>query len=124
MSLSGADFRKLTKDEVIALILKYQAKFDNTLSNINNELSELRNDFKKVESELSVSKNLNSKLHERVVTLERQYWANSQYTRLECLEITVVPDSISNCDLEETTLKIFDKLDVTIDHPNMIVVTG
>ena len=73
MSLSGADFRKLTKDEVIALILKYQAKFDNTLSNINNELSELRNDFKKVESELSVSKNLNSKLHERVVTLERQY---------------------------------------------------
>ena len=56
MSLSEAALRKLTKDEVIALTLEYQAKFDNTLSNINRELSELRNDFKKNESELSVSK--------------------------------------------------------------------
>ena len=70
MSLSEAALRKLTKDEVIAL-MKYQAKFDNTLSTLSKELSELRNDFKKIESELSVSKNVNSKLHERVVALER-----------------------------------------------------
>ena len=72
MSLSEAALRKLTKDEVIALPLEYQAKFDNTLSNINKELSELRNDFKQIESELCVSKNVNSKSHERVVALERQ----------------------------------------------------
>ena len=64
MSLSAAALRKLAKDEVITLTLEYQAKFDNTLSNINKELSELRNNFKKIESELSVSKNLNDKLHE------------------------------------------------------------
>ena len=67
MSLSEAALRKLTKDEVIAMGLEYQAKFNKTLSNINKELSELRNDFKKIESELSVIKNVNSKLHERVV---------------------------------------------------------
>ena len=49
------------------MALEYQAKFNKTLSNINKELSELRNDFKKIESELSVIKNVNSKLHERVV---------------------------------------------------------
>ena len=70
MSLSEAALRKLTKDEVIAL-MKYQAKFDNTLSTLSKELSELHNDFKKIESELSVSKNVNSKLHERVVALDR-----------------------------------------------------
>ena len=48
MSLSEVALRKLTKDEVIALTLEYQAKFDNTLSNINRELSELPNDFKKL----------------------------------------------------------------------------
>ena len=48
MSLSEATFRKLTKDEVISLTLEYQAKCDNTLSNINKELSELRNEFKKL----------------------------------------------------------------------------
>ena len=47
MSLSEAALRKLTKDEVITLTLEHQAKFDSTLSNINKELSELCNDFKK-----------------------------------------------------------------------------
>ena len=40
---------------------------------------------------------------------------SSQNSRCECLEITGVPDSISNEDLEKTTLKIFKKLDVTND---------
>ena len=62
--LSEAALRILTKNEVIALTLEYQAKFVNTLSNVN----------KKIESELSVSKNVNSELHERVVALERQCW--------------------------------------------------
>ena len=56
MSLSEATLRKLTKDEVIALTFEYQAKFDNTLSNINKRLSGIRNNFKQIESELSVSK--------------------------------------------------------------------
>ena len=71
MSFSEASLRKLTKDEVISLTLEYQAKYDNTLSNINKELCELRNDFKKTETELSVSRNVNSKMHKRVVVLER-----------------------------------------------------
>ena len=48
MSLSEAALRKLTKYEVITLTLEYQAKFDNTLSNINREVSELPNDLKKL----------------------------------------------------------------------------
>ena len=118
MSLSEVVLSKLTKDKVIALTLEYQAKFDNTLSNINKELRELRNNLKK-NSELPVSKNVNSKFHERVVALERQCWGNSQYSRRECLEITGVPDRISNDDLEATTIKIFDKLDVAIDPSNI-----
>ena len=112
MSFSEAALRTLAKDEVIALTLEYQAKFDNTLSNVNIELSELSNNFKKIESELSVSKNVNSKLHEWVFALERQCWGENQYSRRECLEITGLPDSVSNDDLE---IKIFDKLDVAID---------
>ena len=119
MSLSEAALRKLTKDEVTALTLKYRAKFDTTLSNINRELSEIRNDFKKIESKLSVLKNVNSKLHERVVALERHSWRNNHYSTSECLEITGVPDSVTNDDLEKTTIKIFDKLDVAVDPSNI-----
>ena len=92
MSLSETALRKLIKYEVITFSLEYQVKFDNTSSNINKDLSELCNNFKKIESELSVSKNVNSNLHKRVVALERQCLGNSQYSRHECLEITGVPD--------------------------------
>ena len=47
MSLSEVPLKKLTKDEVIALALEYQVKFDNTLYNINKELNELGKDLKK-----------------------------------------------------------------------------
>ena len=53
MSLSEVALSKLTKDKMIALTLEYQAKFDNTLLNINKELRELRNDLKKTQSCLS-----------------------------------------------------------------------
>ena len=68
---------------------------------------------------MPVSKNVNSKLRERVVALERQCWRNNQYSRRECLEIAGVPDSVSNDDLEKPTIKIFDKLDVAIDPSNI-----
>ena len=54
-----------------------------------------------------------------MLALERQCWGNNQYSRPECLEITGVPGSFSNDDLEETTIKIFDKLDVAIDPSNI-----
>ena len=92
MSLFAAALRKLTKDEVITLTLEYQAKFDNTLSNINKHLSELCSNFQKIKSELSVSKDVNSKLQERAVALERQFRGNNQYSRGKCLEITSVLD--------------------------------
>ena len=61
MLLSKPALRKLTKDEMIALTLVYQEKFNSNLSNISKGLSKLRGDFKKIESEWSVSKNVNSR---------------------------------------------------------------
>ena len=78
---------------MIALTLEYQSKFDN--SNINKHLREPRNNFEKMNQSCLLQKNLNSKLHEQVVALERQYWGNSQYSICKCLEITSVPDIIS-----------------------------
>ena len=69
ISLSEATFRKLTKDDVITLTLEYQAKLV-TLSNINKELSELCNNFRNIESGLSISKDLSKK----DVALETMSW--------------------------------------------------
>ena len=41
--------------------------------------------------------------------LESKCAANEQYSRRECLEISGIPDSIPNNNLEETVFKIFNE---------------
>ena len=119
MALSEATLKKLSKDEVINLILDYQSKFDFTLARISNELSDLKKDFGKLGSDLSLARQVNSLLRERVTSLERQCWSNSQYSRRECLESTGIPETSDNNTLERTVLKIFEKLEVNVDPSNV-----
>ena len=78
MWLSKSALKKLSKDEVIALALEYQSKFDSTLTNINKEITDRMQNYEKMQSELRVSRQISSKLREQIVSLERQCWSNSQ----------------------------------------------
>ena len=126
MSLSEATLRKLSKDEVINLLLDYQNKFDTILTRMNTDLPDLRQDLSdlkknyiKMESERSVPCQVNNKLKDQIVSLEHQCWSNSQYSRRECLEISSIPDKTSQKDLEVTALNIFRKLEVEIVSSNI-----
>ena len=95
----------MSKDEVIALTLEYQAKFNSTVASI----ADLKSDFRRLES----------KLCDRVTSLERQCWANNQYTRRECLEITGLPENTENGNLEDLTLKVLNEIGVNVDSRNV-----
>ena len=47
--------KKLTKEELSNMVIEYQNKFDSMQSNINAELTSLRNRFTKMESQLLVT---------------------------------------------------------------------
>ena len=111
MTLPEEALRKLTKDE--------QSKFNSALANIDKDMGELRNDFKKLDVDLAISRSVNTKLRDRIISLERQCWSNSQYSRRESQEITGLPDDINNEDLEEKARMIFEKLNVTADSSNV-----
>ena len=68
---------------------------------------------------MSITKLVNTKLKETFVTLERQTWSSSQYSRRECLELSGIPKTIENEDLEGTVLGTFEKLDVMVDLSNV-----
>ena len=102
MALSEAALKKLSKDEIINLALDYDSKFDSTLTGIRNELSDLKKDFEKLGSDLSVAMQVNSVLRERVTSLECQFWSNSQYSRCKCLKSTGIPEVSDNNTLEST----------------------
>ena len=52
MAMSLNALKKLTKEELSNMVIDYQNKFDNMLSNINAELTSLRDRFTKMESQL------------------------------------------------------------------------
>ena len=90
---------------------------------VNNKvLEEVRNlsdTITKLISELSITKNLNILLSSRLVTLERQSWANAQYSRRECLDIVGIPREVSGEVLEEKVMNIFDKIGCNISPDNI-----
>ena len=113
MSLNA--LKKLTKEELSNMLIDYQNKFDNMLSSINAELTSLRDRFSKMESQLLVTRRVNDNLVKQNRILERKCAANEQYSRRECLEISGIPDSIPNNNLQETVLKIFNETGVTVN---------
>ena len=121
MALNEAALRKLGKEEIIKLALEYQSKFESTLSSINDiktDLSELRKYYEKLESDFIITKQVNTKLCVKMKFLERQCWANKQHSRHECLEISVVPESVAVNNLGGKVLKLLEKIDpeVHADH--------
>ena len=65
MALNEAALRKLGKEEIIKLALEYKSKFESTLSSINDiktDLSELRKYYEKLESDVIIPKQVNTKL--------------------------------------------------------------
>ena len=92
MAMSFNALKKLCKEELSNMVIYDQNKFDNMLSNINAELTSLRDRFTKMESQLLVTRRVNDNLVKQNRILERKCAANEQYSRRECLEILEIPE--------------------------------
>ena len=70
----------------------------------------LNDKFSQLESENVVVKQANSLFSKRLVDMERQCWANAQYSRRECIEVVGIPNSVNNNELEDKVLTVFQKI--------------
>ena len=62
-----AVLNKLRKSELVQLVLQTDASLTSQITNLTTEVKDLLGYFKKLESDLTVTKNVNSKPMERVV---------------------------------------------------------
>ena len=109
---------KLTRQELINIVLDYKHKFDNYLGSINAELLERKTKFTKMESYLEISQKLNVKLEESLVAAERKCQANERYSRRKYLKISVIPESVSDNALEDKIQGVLTGIDVKVDTDN------
>ena len=71
------------------LVLQTEASLASQLANLTTEVKDLHGYFKKLEAGLAVTKNVNTKLMERIVQSKSQHWANDQYSHQDILKLLV-----------------------------------
>ena len=101
---------KLNKKELITILLSLQSKVESANNKILDQVRQLNQKFSQLKSENSIVKQANSLLSKRLDDMERQCWANAQYSRRDCLEVVGIPDSVQNNELEDKVLIIFKKI--------------
>ena len=110
--------QNINKKDMIPIVLSLQSNLDEAKLKTNNkvleEIRKLNDSFSKLESELSVTKEVNSLLLSRLANMERLCWANVQYSRRKCIDIIGIPSEVRADDLEEKVVNTFEKLDRSI----------
>ena len=91
-----------------------KSNLNEKVSNLTEEVQKLNTNFELLKSDFSATRIENNSLNERLIALERQCWANAWYSKRECLEITGIPSSVSDKDLEEVVCKAITKAGVDI----------
>ena len=85
MTMSGAHteavLNKLTKLELVHLLLKTEATLCSQIIDLSREIKDTLTHLKKLETDIAVVRTVNDGLVERVVKTERQCWENPQYSR-------------------------------------------
>ena len=82
----------LTEDSLETM----KSNLNGKVSNLNEEVQKLNTNFEILKSDFSATRIKNNFLNERLIAVERKYWANAQYSRREYLEITGIPSSVSD----------------------------
>ena len=90
-----------------------------TINDIKKDLSELRKYYEKRESDIIVTKQVNTKLRDQIKILECQCWTNEQYNRREWLGISGVPESVTDKDLQGKVLNLLEKKDTEVCPGNI-----
>ena len=86
--------QKLSKPQLIAMVLSQRDETKATIESLRDEVKTMNTNFKKLEADVSIVKTVNNLLMKTSVDIERQCWANGQYSHRECSEVAGIPTSI------------------------------
>ena len=110
---TNESLQSINKKDMIPIVLSLQNKL-NQVNKVLEEIHKLSDNFSKLESRLSLTKQVNSLLPHRLANMERLCQANVQYWRKECPDIIDIHSEVEADALEEKVPNIFQKLGCNI----------
>ena len=106
--------QNIKNKDMIPIALSLQNKLNQVNNKVLAEIHKLSDNFSKLESKLSVTKQVNSLLLHRLANMEHPRQANAQYWRQECRDILDIHSEVEADTLEEKVVNIFTKLGCNI----------
>ena len=98
MVLTRSQYENMSKEELIQELSDINSSFVNDinakLTGLSEKLNEFTSKYDKVYSELQQCKSFNSHLLNKIIQLERNAVTNSQYNRIETIDVNPVPAEI------------------------------
>ena len=70
--------KRLDKSQMIDLFLKSQEKTENTIHSLAEGIRELNKNFRQMESDIAIIKNVNNVLSKQVLSAKPELWRNAQ----------------------------------------------
>ena len=107
---------KLSKPELVQLLLNTEANMGAHIATSTDEIKENNNHLNKLEADVTVTKNVNTRLVDQLVETERQCWVNTQYSRRECLEVVGIPTLVKDDALKDKLQNVFREIGVEINQ--------
>ena len=86
----------------------------NQISKLNDTISQLHSTNEKIRSDLTVVKNINAKLEEGIISLEKSQAKSEQYSRHNNIELSGIPNDIPEDSMEKIVIDICHDPDVEI----------
>ena len=109
-----AVLNKRSKPELVQIILNTETNLGLQIAKLTTEVKDLLAHSKRLETDVAIVRNVNSKLVERVAATERQCWENDQYSRKDTLEVVGIPMSVKDNVLEQKVCDLFQEIGVDI----------
>ena len=105
MTMIGAHkqavLKKVTKHDLIQLILGTEATLDSQIPYLSKKVKDTLTHFKKLETDIAAVKTVNNRFVERLFKIKRQCWEEIQYSQQDTLEIVSISNSLDNSVLKE-----------------------
>ena len=116
--MTSDNLNKYSKQQLVDMLLEREA-VSKSIIDLTSEVKSLTGLVTRLETDLSVVKHVNDALQKQLILTERQCWANAQYSRRECIEVSGIPTSVTDNNLEGKVLEVFEKLGVPVKEENV-----
>ena len=108
------------KNMIIKEITSLKEDLSNSLNNSKNEIIEkLQNENKELQDKVLCLENLVSSQEELIIDMERDICEVQQYQRRNNVEITGIPESIKQHELESKVIELANVIDVKITRSDI-----